>query len=263
MAGVIDAQGFLGRNGEFVIKELAILYKGATQVERFYLKWPYPLSELPKHRRKTITYVRQRIHGLDWFDGGEDYQRGISRIKSGLKSDCKYYCKGEDKAKALSSLLDVQVYNVEHFFEECEYQSYFVYSDNPGERCALHAKKDSYYKCAVKEVFVVSALLNEFFSPSKSMLSAHYLDMKDIDARLESFSQLRSPLAVSPVSHHLARIGYYCVQGYIRCHFCGSVSTEWEKEGVVQPLNIRHFHEDCYGVDVVDSPPHETTVVPT
>lgn len=242
----VDAQGFTGRKGEFVVKEIAFANNSDNKVEKFYLKPPYAYGTLPQYRRKSISIVRERVNGLNWDDGILQYEAGLKSIQDYASRTTMYYCKGEEKAKALSELFRINVYNIEKFMEETDYHSYFVYQDEHLVNCKLHsASEDAFLKCAVKTAYSIRTLMRDFFKPLSCRYTISYLDMQHTDCRLESFRMVRSTLATSPIVGYLARIGYFFKADIIICHYCGVNCGIWQSDGEVQMLNIPHFHQRC------------------
>lgn len=242
----VDAQGFTGRSGEFVIKEIAFCDNSAQDVRKFFLQPPYPFMCLSHFRRNAALYARARVHGLNWNDGTVPYEQGLELIKAYVDKNMLYYCKGEEKALALSKILDVPVYNIERFLNEADAQGYFVYQNERAD-CGIHDRSevDPYLKCASKQAYCVRTLMREFFEPLSSRFTVSYLDMNHTDCRLESFRQIRSVLSTSPVALHLAHIGYYLIGEVMHCQYCKESSETWQAEGVVLPKNIAHFHRVC------------------
>ena len=242
----VDAQGFTGRKGEFVIKEIAFCDKDQHDVVKFYLKPPYSFMSLSQCRQRAAAYVRQRVHGLNWSDGVIPYDQGLKMARNCIDSSKLYYCKGEEKARALTELLRIKVYNIEHFMDQADEQSYYVYQDGHA-KCSMHDRdgSDHYLKCAVKQAYCVSTVLCEFFEPLSYRYSVSILDMYHVDCRLDSFRFIRSALSASPVVAYLARIGYYLKGDSIFCHFCSVECKDWQEGGSVQPQQIVHFHSKC------------------
>jgi hypothetical protein len=245
MIGVIDAQGFIGRNGEFILKEVAIMHCGSDRIETFLLRPPYSSSTLPGYRRKTCKYVQLRVHGIDWYSGDFAYDTGLQFIKDTLRDNCMYYAKGHDKSKALSDSLGVTVHNVENVFDEGEFRSYFVYHDKGQVKCSFHSRKDPYFLCAVKQVHALCDIMNCFLNPNVSKFEVSYINLDDEDSRLLTFSYIRSPLGTSSVVHYLAKIGYFLKDDAIHCRYCNACTLAWHNKEVVQPANIPHFNQVC------------------
>lgn len=244
----VDAQGFTGRNAEFVIKELAICHSPDEGITRYHLLPPYPLSEMPFFRKKSVGYLQLRVHGLGWNDGTLDYNSGKTIIRSKIQEfkDAFFYCKGGEKAKALSNFLGVEVINVENFMDEAELQSIYFYPSEVSSDCAVHTQLDSYLKCAVKQAFMVRSLMHRLFNPQSRKLTVSYLDLTTLDGRLETYGQVKNALFMSSIVHYLAKIGYYCKGTAIHCHYCDAVSDDWQESGVVKPFNIPHFNYICH-----------------
>lgn len=242
----VDAQGFHGRNGEFVMKEFALVGGTSPKITRYHLHAPYPLNELPQFRKKTVQYVRERLHGLQWEGGLVSMKSARTLIRAQVKQDAYYYCKGKDKAKFLSDFMGVPVHNISDMLSEEDYRCFYVYENDYSEDCITHKCLDPYYQCAVKNVRMLHKSLTDFFSPQSKGICFSVFDMRYIDSRLDSFRELTSPLAASSVTAYLAQIGYYCKDGSIHCYYCRACSSDWQHEGEVNPFSIPHFHDKCH-----------------
>lgn len=244
----LDAQGFAGRNGEFVVRELAFCSEAEGEVTRYHLQPPYTLAELPSFRRKSVSYVTHHIHGLEWRGGEQPYEEGRSAISSDLMSlpgPIYCYCKGKEKALSLSEFLGIKVFNVEDIMEEAYVRTYYVFITDNGSNCQVHKQRDSYLKCAVKEAYALRILLQSFFNPQHARLRLSCLDLNNIDCRVDSFRMLRNCLHDSLISSYLAKIGYFCNGAHLQCNFCKAAVSDWQDNGCVKPHVIPHFHESC------------------
>lgn len=244
----IDVQGFAGRNGEFVVKELAFCAQSEGDVNRYLLQPPYSLSELPTFRRKTATYVTQNIHGLKW-GGGElayDKARGdiISDILS-LPAPLMCYCKGNEKARALTDFLKMKVFNVEDIMEETYSRTYYVFIPEKALNCNAHKENKHHLKCAVREAYALRVLLQSFFNPRHTSIQVNCLDVNSFESRVDTFRNLRSCLHGSIIVSYLAKIGYFYNGLHLVCNFCKVAVEDWEENGIVKPHNISHFNRVC------------------
>lgn len=243
----LDAQGFAGRSGEFIIKELAFCSDSRGEVKRYFLKPPYSLEELPGFRKKGVSFCTHRIHGLSWTEGELSYETAktsISADLSVLQGPLAFYCKGHDKARALSEFLGMTVSNVEDVLEEASFHTQYVYLADNARDCHVHNELKCYMKCAVREAYTLRVLLQSFFSPAESSrLRVASIDVSAIDDRIRTFNQ--NCLHDSPVAKHLAKIGYYCIGNVLYCYFCKASVSDWEENCCVKPCNIPHFNHVC------------------
>jgi hypothetical protein len=117
---VIELSCLWGRNGEMVIKEMALIghtFKSGCNHSTFIymFKPPYPESELPKQVKITNNWVTNRMHNISWQDGTEEYSELSNILGFCLKhhDTSKIYTKGLEKSILLTQLLGKPVINLD------------------------------------------------------------------------------------------------------------------------------------------------------
>lgn len=100
---IIDIQFLLGKNKEYIIKELAILPSTHITPLYFLFKPPYTFFKLGKRIQFQNLYNYRYINALDWYCGNVDY----SSIREVLAAFQSYtiIVKGHDKKVALMTYL--------------------------------------------------------------------------------------------------------------------------------------------------------------
>lgn len=101
MNAIVDIQGFKTENNEFIVKEIAILYKNKTQV--FLIKPPFPFHELTKWEKKQVNWI-ERNRNIYWSEGSVPYSKCKGLITNILKDKC-LYAKGLEKVAWLKYIL--------------------------------------------------------------------------------------------------------------------------------------------------------------
>lgn len=125
MVFIVEVEGYQHSNSKFFIKELALY-----DVKRDTL-WPYILpcpsktyfawnaqisTDSAEHH---IAFLEQNIHGLRWSYNPQNLKsatfalKKLSEFLQSLPSKERFFTKGANKAKMLSSLLGINIQNLE------------------------------------------------------------------------------------------------------------------------------------------------------
>lgn len=102
MIAIVDIQGFRTETGEFIIKEVAILYN--KKIQLFLFKPPFPFHNLTKAERKQVSWI-ERNRKIYWREGFVPYSNYQSYITDILRDKC-VYVKGSEKVLWLKNILE-------------------------------------------------------------------------------------------------------------------------------------------------------------
>lgn len=149
---IIDVQFLLGKNKEFIIKELAILPVTHPTALYFLFKPPYPFFKLGKRTQFQNLYNCRYINGLDWYCGSVDY----TAIKELLMpyQDCTIIVKGHEKKVALMNYLTSA--NIIDLIGEdfcLEYQQDYVHN------CPYH--NTGFQRCAINNTYKIRRYMEQ------------------------------------------------------------------------------------------------------
>jgi hypothetical protein len=112
MTYVLDASFLKDGYNRFVVKEMAIIKLGKSQItESFIFRPPFEEHYLPKKVRQQNKWITDNIHGLSWDDGYVEY-KDLGKIIGKLQEGVKVYGKGQ-KAQILGSMFKIAVHDLE------------------------------------------------------------------------------------------------------------------------------------------------------
>lgn len=64
----VDVQGFVGSDGDFVPKEVAIVFD-ETNFKTLIIEAPYPIQQLNQKQQKSVVWLSNNHHGIRWQQG--------------------------------------------------------------------------------------------------------------------------------------------------------------------------------------------------
>src|SRR5688572_29029286 len=105
---IIDIECLRGRNGDLIIKEMAIVNPYTRQVQSFLFRAPYSWKCLPAKVKGCNRWLTDCLHGLRWDDGYIPYHE-LKGILSQATKNCVIYAKGVEKVKLLAGILNGEV----------------------------------------------------------------------------------------------------------------------------------------------------------
>lgn len=149
---IVDIQFLLGKNKEYIIKELAILPVTHPTALYFLFKPPHPFYKLGKRNQFQNLYNCRYINALDWYCGNVDY----SLIKEVLNpyQDCTIIVKGNEKRAALMKYLpDSNIIDLKLEEFRLEDQQDFVHN------CPYH--NESFQRCAVNHTYKIRRYMEQ------------------------------------------------------------------------------------------------------
>jgi hypothetical protein len=122
-ATVLEVECLRGKEGELVIKELAICNERSLQ--QYIFRPPYVLIGHNARSCKPMNeWTKRNLNGFGWYDGHVDYAR-LHGIMNNIGRGCcggggnniapTLYTKGEEKASLLSSLIGYPVQDLTKF----------------------------------------------------------------------------------------------------------------------------------------------------
>lgn len=97
---IVDLQGFLDIQNNFIVKEVAVVTEENTQM--FLVKPPYPFHFLTEEEKKRVRWL-EKHRGIKWSEGYIDYKEFQRVILPYLKNK-KIMTKGLEKIKWIKEL---------------------------------------------------------------------------------------------------------------------------------------------------------------
>lgn len=79
MEAVIEVNGFIGNDGEFIAKELAVVDSNLCYSMLFF-RPPYPKSYLDTKQQRTVGWLERNHHCIDWDYGSQDFKDETMRV---------------------------------------------------------------------------------------------------------------------------------------------------------------------------------------
>jgi len=183
MSAIVDLQGFSGPQGQFVLKEVAILAHGMTLPVVYQFAPPYPWHDLPQECQRRNAWVERNYLGLKWNSGTTPYNRIEEILHSHLGLIEKIYVKGREKVAWLRTLLQSShhvIENLENDYDDDDDD------DIPSLRkltstCPHHKKQ---YMCAADNVMALSQfiILRPAVEPSADRSIRRFYEMGSLHA---------------------------------------------------------------------------------
>lgn len=149
---VVDIQFLLGKNKEYIIKELAILPINHPNPLYFLFKPPYPFFKLGKRIQFQNLYNCRYINALDWYSGNVDYCT-IKDILSAYQN-FTIIVKGQEKKVILQKYLPIPT-NIVDLQSEDSLQDCPDFVHN----CPHH--NSTYSLCALNNVYKIRRMLEQ------------------------------------------------------------------------------------------------------
>src|SRR5215469_7144255 len=106
---VIDFNYLTGRDGEMVVKELAVVDSRNSRVSSYMFKRPYAWEEVPVF---TARMNNSTDHGCNWNDGDILYSELETVLQRITSAAVAIYCLGSQKAEFISGLIDRTVIDI-------------------------------------------------------------------------------------------------------------------------------------------------------
>lgn len=110
MDAIIDMQGFTGHNNEFVPKEITILLVEKMiliKEENYLVQPPYDIKALSQKEQKSVNWLKNNFHNLDWNDGPYCYTTFCQHLSS--LSIKRLFVKGKMKASFLKNKIQSHI----------------------------------------------------------------------------------------------------------------------------------------------------------
>lgn len=123
---VIEIAYLWGREGEMVIKELALMAHGSkyengcnSSTATYMFKPPYPESEISAHTKLTNQWLTEKVHNISWDAGKYEYAALSERIAFEIQyfETSQIYTRGYKQSILLTQLITkpMIVHNLEIF----------------------------------------------------------------------------------------------------------------------------------------------------
>lgn len=129
---IIDVQFVIGKNSEYIIKELSILPEtSSSPAEHKIFKPPYPRTELNENLRTQNSFNCANINGLLWECGETDF-KDISATLDKYKN-FNIVVQGSEKKRVLAQYMpETCIFDLSSFMKSLKYMKDFPYT------CAVH-----------------------------------------------------------------------------------------------------------------------------
>jgi len=154
MSAIVDLQGFSGRNGQFVLKEVAILAHGMTLPVVYQFAPPCPWTDLAPEIRRRNAWLERHYLGLKWTSGTIPYDRVQEILNSHLRLTEVIYVKGREKVEWLSTLLKSTHHVIENLENEYDDEDMIPSLRKLTNTCPHHHQKK--FVCAADNVTALS-----------------------------------------------------------------------------------------------------------
>ncbi len=102
----IDVEGFQHGDGEFIIKEMAVLNVDTPLRPVYFLfKSPVRWGSQSSDAQRTFRYQEENVHHLSWHEGQTRFCKKcvMHHIKKHFRIDCIFFVLGEQKLRWLQT----------------------------------------------------------------------------------------------------------------------------------------------------------------
>jgi len=170
MQAVLDVVGFKDTNGEFIVKELAIVSLDRSRVQHFLFKEPKPWSEVETANKKDFLSQTVNNHGLRWEDGQVAYQELEKTFKCVVSGCTALYAYGTEKCDLIHKLTRRTVINLQSDFKAPDA---FRNGFKGTQSCFHPCHNNTLYSCAMTSALSLAEWLHYYNSylQSKCVLS--------------------------------------------------------------------------------------------
>src|SRR5437868_8799489 len=111
---IVDVECFYGKDGELVIKELAIVNPVTNQTQSYIFNSPYEWETIPEKFKGTNRWLTRNFHRMQWEEGHIPYAK-LPQILIWDTMGCNIYAKGLEKVKMLATIVGREVLNLEKY----------------------------------------------------------------------------------------------------------------------------------------------------
>lgn len=192
--GIVEFHGFRDNNGQFIVKELALVSDDKRYTHIFF-KPPFLKTELDQHHQRMVDWCERNLHRIQWEYGDIDFSEDI------MKTLCGYfdtvYTKGTEKTRYLQ-----QFHNNVINLPDTAPKTKFGYNN---VRCPVHIDNGP---CALH----TAILLMEWLKLQKDVVRE--------SVRLDSFNN--STVVPTEERIRLAKAGFYfdSIKNKVVCAWC-------------------------------------------
>lgn len=152
MSAIVDVQGFKDNQNKFIVKEIAIL-TSENKFQHFIFQPPFAFKDLTNEAKKQVKWVKNNLHGFDWYDGYIPYHH-LYTIVPTLLHGKTIFVKGQEKIEWIKEFVTENIYIVDVEDElECPKLSWLKFV-NQNISCISHKGL-----CALQNVFNIKNFL--------------------------------------------------------------------------------------------------------
>lgn len=109
---ILDIQGFMVNDGEFVPKELAS-YDSDDRISHHVFQPSHSFSSLSSKYRNTANWLMLHHHCIEWNDGFVPLSQFDHIIRYLTRNVQKVYVKGSEKIKFLQNIVPIRIIEVD------------------------------------------------------------------------------------------------------------------------------------------------------
>ena len=148
---VVDFNFLDGRDGESVVKELAIADSQSNRISSYLFKSPYTWGEVPTF---NVRFNNTLDHGCNWNDGYILYSELENILHREASSAVEIYCFGAKKSAFISGLIDRTVIDITQL--QCPQHTELAFKT---VSCTFSCHKRATNYCAMRSAYALARWL--------------------------------------------------------------------------------------------------------
>lgn len=176
---VIDIQGFHGKNGEFLPKEIAVVGVDYTVDAHWIIKPPYRFCELGYAFSTANTYLSCHEHGIEWFDGESNLEDVYKTLRDVARRALQIYAWGSTNQKLLQQVLSRRVINLQDL--HCPSYKNLPYTNS--HSCFHHTCIKEFMVCALSFAYKLRNWLKTEADPIQKIKVVGSQDVIDLEKK--------------------------------------------------------------------------------
>lgn len=185
---IIYYEGFIGSNGSFLPKEVAVIGTSINILGHWIINPEYSFSILPKNIQKYNNELTILRHGIEWYEGEASAKQVYSLLRSIGQKANNIYTYGHQQTKFTEELLSRKVINLKRY----GITPLFTCDPSNVASCVLHGSRiHRSFICALRRVIQLRAGLALIGNKatSRSTSSEHTSDFGGSAVYTRSYSR--------------------------------------------------------------------------
>lgn len=150
---ILDIQFLLGKDRNYIAKEISILHADGMTPKHFLIKPPYSLNVLDSKIRRQNDYNLRNINGLCWNSGNEDFLYVKCLLSTFLKSKIVIVKGCEKKTFMMKHFPSLIIKDIGEVFKLDKQMDYT-------HNCSFHHHLKS-KRCAINNVFKIHSWIEK------------------------------------------------------------------------------------------------------